>query len=669
MFKAQWIVVWFTSPCKGERKFAFLLCVMRVAHQSFDTGVAMFSFVHERKRVVQVVLALIILPFALWGLDSYQNSGDVGVLATVNGTPIGQAEFEDALLQQRRRMQELAGENFDPALFDRPEIKRSVLEGLATQHLLLANAKQAGLTVSDEQIAQIIAGVGAFQKDGRFDKQRYEAALRAQGMTPSLFEYRVRQDILNRQLTDAYAQNGFAADTTADTLIRLNEQQREVSVATLGMEQFLKQALASDAEVKKYYEQNPQQFEVPERAQVEYIVFSADAMADKIEPTAAEIKGYYDEHLNEFGTQEQRQAAHILIAVAAQASAAEKQAAKEKAEQLLADVKAAPSKFSALAKEQSQDPGSAANGGDLGMFARGMMVKPFDDAVFTMQVGQISDLVQTDFGYHIIKVTAVKPSKVQPLNEVSALIAQRLRAQQAADKFAELAERFNDTVYEQSDSLQPAAELVGAKVVSGQWLSRDQQPSELWTAKVLEAVFSEDAVKNKRNTAAVEVKPNTLLAAHVTIHQPASVRPFEQVATGIRQLLQRQAAIRAAEAQGKQVVAGLQAGEKNKLVWKTGLKLTRAQQSDVDPALSREIFLAATEKLPAYVGVADARIGYVIARIDSVKDVERIDPAKRERYMQQMRQVTGEALLSAYLADAKSGADITLKAFADENTK
>ncbi len=629
----------------------------------------MFNFVHERKRVVQVVLALIILPFAFWGLDSYQNSGDAGVMATVNGTNIGQAEFEDALMQQRRRMQELAGANFDPELFDRPEIKRSVLEGLATQHLMLATAKDEGLAVSDEQIAQIIASVGAFQKDGRFDKQMYEAALRAQGMSPELFEYRVRQDILNRQLTDAYTQNGFSAETTAEKLIRLNEQQRVVSITTLGLSDFLKKAVVADAEVKKYYEQNSQQFQVPERAQVDYLVFSADALAEKINPTAAEVKGYYDEHLGEFSTQEQRQASHILISVATQASDAEKQAAKQQAEQLLADVKAAPSKFAAIAKENSQDPGSAANGGDLGMFARGMMVKQFDEAVFSMKVGQISDLVQTDFGYHIIKVTAVKASKAQPLKEVSALIEQRLRAQQSADKFAELAERFNDIVYEQSDSLAPAAELVGVKVVSGTWLSRDQQPNELWTAKALEAVFSEDAVKNKRNTAAVEVKPNTLLAAHVTQHQEVTVRPYEEVASGIRKLLQHKAALMAVEEQGKATLAGLQGGEAKRLVWKTALKLSRAQRSDLEPTLLHQIFLADTRKLPAYVGVVDATSGYVIARIDAVKDVASIDPAKRERYAQQMRQVTGEALLAAYLMDAKAGADISIKAFANESTK
>lgn len=628
----------------------------------------MFDFVNEKKRVVQIVLALIILPFALWGVDSYRHSGDAS-LATVNDYQVGQAEFEDAMDQQRQRLREVAGENFDPALFDRPEIKRSILEGVVLQHVLQDEAAKVGLVVSDAQMAQIIAGIPAFQTDGNFDKKRYEAALRAQGMTTAVFEYRVRRDLLNRELTDAYAQNGFASGEVADRLIRLNEQQRVVSLTAFGLDAFLKQVQVADADVKAYYDRNASQFEMAERAQIDYVVFSANQLAEDIKPTAAEVEGYFSEHQSEFSTQEQRRAAHILITVAPKASAEEKQAAKAKAEDLLRQVKASPERFAALAKQYSQDPGSAANGGDLGMFGRGAMVKQFDEAVFALKVGQISDLVETDYGYHIIKLTAIEPVKVEPLSQVRTMIEDRLREQQAADRFAELAEKFSNAVYEQSDSLQPAAELVGAKIVHGTWLSRDQKPQGLWSEKVLQAVFADDAVKDQRNTAAIEVQPNTLLAARVTSHQPASLRPYAEVASGIRQLLQRERAVQAAEAAGKDQLAGLQAGKVERLVWKSGVQLSRAQRSDLDPALLRQIFNADVSKLPAYVGMADAQRGYVIARIDAVKDVQDIDAAKRGRYLEQMRKVAGEALLAAYLEDAKTRADITLKPFAAEEAK
>ena len=242
---------------------------------------------------------------------------------------------------------------------------------------------------------------------------------------------------------------------------------------------------------------------MPERANVEYVVLSADSLLSQVTVTDNEIKQYYDEHQADFGTQEQRQAAHILIAVAKKASDADKQAAKAKAETVLQQVKQAPAKFAALAKQYSQDPGSAANGGDLGMFGRGAMVKPFEDSVFSLKVGEVSDLVQTDFGYHIIKLVAVKPAKIQALSEVKSMIAQRLKSQHANDKFAELAEKFNNTVYEQSDSLKPAAELAKVSVQRGVWLSKGQAPAGLWTDKALQAVFSEDVLKNKRNTNAI----------------------------------------------------------------------------------------------------------------------------------------------------------------------
>lgn len=629
----------------------------------------MFDFVHEKKRLVQFVLALIILPFAFWGVDSYRKSGGGESLASVNGEKIGAQEFDNALQQQQQRMREMAGPAFDPAIFEKPEVKHSILESLVAQRLLASEARKAGLTVSDEQLAGVIGGIGAFQKDGQFDKRQYETVLSAKNMSPLMFESRVRDELSSRQLTDAYTQNGYTSNMVADNLIRLNEQKREVALARLDVEAYLSQVAVTASAVDEYYKNNQSEFKIPERAKVEYVIFSSESLLPQVGVDEAEVKKYFDEHLSEFGTQEQRQAAHILIAVAAQAADADKQAAKAKAEQVLQKVKQAPGSFAALAKQYSQDPGSAANGGDLGMFGRGTMVKPFEDAVFALKAGEISGLVQSDFGFHIIRLSAIKPAKTQSLAEVSGLITQRLKAQKASDKFAELAEKFSNAVYEQSDSLKPAAELVKVSVQQGGWLNKGQAASGMWTDKALQAVFSDDTVKNKRNTAAVEVAPNTLLAARVVEYQAASVRPLAEVSGSVQKKLQRQQALELVDKQGGELLNKLQRGEKPNVVWQSAQSITRAQHAGVDAELAQLVFKANATKLPAYVGVKTAQNGFALARIDAVKDVESTDESKRNRYLQQIRQITGEELLQAYLADAKKHADISMKTFSTDEKK
>lgn len=628
----------------------------------------MFDFVQEKKRLVQIVLALIILPFAFWGVDSYRKSGGAAPLATVNGEKISQQEFDNALNQQEQRFREMAGANFDPAFFDKPEIKFSVLDGLISQHLMGMEASKAGLSLTNEQIGQIIVNIGAFQKDGKFDRQLYETVLKEKGKTPAGFDAEIRQAVLVQQLNEAYTQNGYAPKVVAENLIRLNEQKRVVAVASLDANSFIKQVKLSDSAVNDYYTKNAQEFQMPERAKVEYVVLSADSLLSQVTVSDDEIKQYYTEHQAEFGTQEQRQAAHILITVAKQATDAEKQAAQAKAEKVLQLVKQSPSQFAALAKQYSQDPGSAANGGDLGMFGRGSMVKPFEDSVFSLKVGEISGLVQTDFGYHIIKVLAIKPAKIPALSEVKGMIAQRLKLQLANDKFAELAEKFNNTVYEQSDSLKPAAELAKTSVQPGVWLSKGQAPAGIWTEKALQAVFSEDALKNKRNTAAVEVAPNTLLAARVTEYKPASERPLAEVSASIQQKLQRMQASELAMQQGQKLLDQLQRGEKVNVAWKTAEVATRNQRSGIDPALLQAVFRADVSKLPTYVGV-NSSSGYMLARIDAVKDDASIDDSKLARYEQQIRQLTGDALLMAYMSDARKRANISIKGFAQDDKK
>ncbi len=629
----------------------------------------MFDFVHENKRVVQVVLALIILPFAFWGVDSYRRSDDVEAQATVNGEKISPQEFDKALRQQQERMRESLGNKFDQAMLDNPEVKNSTLENLVSQRLLILQARDAGLTVNDEQLAQVITGIESFQKDGKFDKQRYAAALSKQNMSPLSFEERVRHELGMRQMIDAYTQNGYASNSITDSLIRLNEQQRMVSMTDIALEPFLKQVTVDEPAIKNYYEKNPKEFLAPEQARVEYVTFTADALQSQVTVDDAEIKKYYDEHQPEFGTQEQRQAAHILISAAAQAPDAEKQAAKAKSEQVLQQVNKSPAKFAELAKQHSQDTGSAMNGGDLGLFGRGMMVKSFEDAVFQLKPGEISGLVQSDFGFHIIKLLAVKPPKVLSLDEAKNSIAQKLKQQKANDKFADLAEKFSNMVYEQSDTLKPAAELVKMPVQQSGWLNKDQALTLPWTDKALQAVFAKEVVKDKRNSAAIEVSPNTLLAARVLEYKPASVRPLAEVGDAIRQKLMRQQAHQLVLKQGKDMLALLQHGENPKLGWKPAQMITRAQQTGQNNELVRQVFQVDTAKLPAYTGAINAQGGYTLVRVDAVADTTEIDNAKHDGYLQQLRQITGEELFRAYLADARKNAEISMKTFAADEKK
>ncbi|MDD2915640.1 MAG: SurA N-terminal domain-containing protein [Gallionella sp.] len=619
----------------------------------------MFDFVHEKKRLVQIVLALIILPFAFWGVDSYNSSGNSAeVVATVNGEKISRQEFDDELRQQQDRLRQMMGGRFDETMFDNPEMKRAVMDNLVAQRLLIERAKAAGLTVSDEQIAQIILSIEAFQDNGKFDRKQYEVALASRNMSPLMFEADLRNKLLAQQLRDAYAQNGFAANSVVDNIVRLSEQQRVISVSNISFQSFVAQSKVDEAGIKAYYDKSQKEFQNPEQVKVEYVQLSADKLSDKIEASPEETRQYYEAHQGEFGTPEQRQAAHILIAAAAAAPQAEQDAAKAKAERVLQQVRQNPAKFAELAKLNSQDPGSAANGGNLEFFGRGMMVKPFEEAAFALKQGEISGLVKSDFGYHIIKLVAVKPARVLSFNDMRADIANKLRQQKAADKFAELAEKFSNTVYEQSDTLQPAAELAGAKIEQSGWLVKGEEAGGPWTGKMLQAVFSDEVVKNKRNTVAVEVAPNTLVAARILEYKPAAVRALAEVQDMIRQKLSQQQALAMAAKQGKTLLEQLQQGDKPALNWIAAETITRAQHGLLDKELVQKIFQANAAKLPQFVGAESAQNGYVLVRVDAVKDAEKPNDAKHARYAQQLRQMIGEEILQAYLSDAKQQASI-----------
>jgi peptidyl-prolyl cis-trans isomerase D len=402
---------------------------------------------------------------------------------------------------------------------------------------------------------------------------------------------------------------------------------------------------------------------VPEQARLEYVVLSVEELLSQVSASDEEIKKYYEEHAAQFQDAEQRQASHILIAASSTASDAEKTAAREKAEKLYKEAKQNPSVFADLAKKNSQDPGSAANGGDLGLFGRGAMVKPFEDAVFKMAMGEISPPVQSDFGFHVIKLTGVKSGKTRSFAETREEISLELKKQKASKRFAEVAETFSNMVYEQPDSLKPVAEALKLKIQASPWIGKKGgEVALLSNPKLLQAVFSEEGLQLKRNSEAVEVRPNTLVAARMLEYRPASYKPFEELSVELGARLQRELADAQAVKRGKDAVEKLRQGQEvAELKWGSPIAVTRQSAAHLGEVALSEIFKADPGKKPSFTGVSDPKGGYLVIKVNRVLEPAALDEGKKKGYAEKLRQILMQEYYTAYIASLRQKADITIK--------
>ncbi len=613
----------------------------------------MFDSVRNNKRIVQIFLGLITLPFAFFGVDSYvRNSGAGNDLASVGGTKITAPQFEQALRERQDQMRQRLGESFKLEMMNTPEARQSVLDSLLDQRLLLLEAEKKRLFTDDSVLRDVISKIPSLQEDGKFSMARYETALRAQGLSQPQFEAKLRQDLTLQQLISAVGDTAFVSDSQAEAMLRLQTEERQFSELKIAPEQFADKVKVEDAAVQKFYEDNKTKFEVAEQVKAEYVVLSLDALLSQATVTDAEIKAWYESHKDRYEQAEERRASHILIMTNADTDKAK---AKAKAEEVLKDVQKSPAKFAELAKQYSEDPGSAKNGGDLGFFGHGMMVKAFEDIVFKQKEGEISGLVQSEFGYHIIKLTGIKAGKQRPLDEVRSEIESELKRQAASRKFAETAEAFTNTVYEQSDSLQPAAEKFKLKIQQSGVLPKNPDPKALAelgplaNAKILASLFSEDSIKNKRNTEAVEIAPNTLLAARVLEHMPAASIPFDKVKPDIEKLLKAQETAAMAKSSGEARLAELKQNGEDKLAWSTPKSASRIQSAQLTPAAMQAVFKADVQKLPAYAG-AGIGGGYTLYKIVKINSPEKLDEAKRKALQGEYGSIVAQEDLSAYLS-------------------
>ncbi len=620
----------------------------------------MFDFVQKRKTLIQIVLAIIFLPFAFFGMDSYFRTGDAGAdIGSVNGRVITQQEYSQSLQERQAALQRMIGGSVPPGLLDSPEIKAAVVDGIVRQRLLIDRAVSGGIFVADSQLQQLIAEQPVFLDNGKFSAARYAEILKRQNLTPVQFENGLRRDLMVERVNDGYRASAVVSNVVADRLLRINAQQREVSQSIIEAQKFVSEVKLADDAVKQYYDSHQDEFKVPERARIEYLMLSLDNVAAQTEISAEDVRRAYEENTKQYAKGEERQASHILITADASQSAEQKAKARAQAESLLQQVRKNPASFAELAKKNSQDPGSAAKGGDLGFFARGAMVGAFDTAVFAMKPGAISDVVESQFGFHIIKLVAVKG---RGFEDVRKTVELDLKRQRATKRFSELAEQFNNLAFEQGDSLKAASDALKLTVQNGGWVGRNGAENKLLNnPKLLQAIFSDEVVKNKRNSEVVDVGANNLVSARVVEHSPASVAPLGDVSAGItRQLTLTQASQLAAK-HGRELLAKLKAGESAALSWAPAKLVGRREAQGLGAAEIGEIFKLDASTLPAYAGVENPRGAFILLKVTRTVDPDQTDVAKRKAAVEELRQMTAQEQSNAYVAHLKSKADIKLR--------
>lgn len=612
----------------------------------------MFDAVRNNKRVVQIILLLMVLPFAFFGVESYMNRDSAREDAAVVGKmKIVPEEFQQALREQTDRLREMAGEEFDPGMMETPEARTQVLEGLVSQRLLMQEAQRQHLTVSDGRMSQIIAGVPGFQVDGKFSEARFDQVAQAQGYSRDGLLARIRQDLVMRQLYAGVAGSSFVPPSLARRWAQMQQEEREVSEAIITPFEFIEQIKITPEQIRKYYDDNQKEFAVPEQVKVEYLMLSEATLAAKMDIAEEEVRKAFESNQSKYMQGEERKARHILLGVKQGATPEERKAVKDKAEALLKQLKANPARFGELAKANSDDPGSKDNGGDLGFFGRGTMVKPFEEVAFSLKKGEISGLVETDFGYHIIQLEDVRGGQGKTLEQARAEITDELKKQAARRRFAELAETFSNTVYEQADSLEPAAEKLGLQVKTSPLIPKGMlMPAPFDSVKLRDAIFAEDAIKNRRNTQAVETAPNTLVSARVIEQIPPSIKPFESVQADIEKKLGFEAGRKLALERGESSLTKLRAGEEAPLVWSPPQDVSRAQAQGPAAVMVKAIFNAPANKLPAYLGFPMDNGGYAIFRISAVKQPkEALDPARVQAIKAQLEQTVSQDDFASYI--------------------
>lgn len=629
----------------------------------------MLQAIKERAQgwVAWAIVILISIPFALWGIQSYLGVGAEPVVATVGGSTITERQLDQNVQRSRMQLRERLGAAYDPALFESAQLRTQVLDRMIRDVVLLDSSYAMGMRVSDAAVRAAILAEPAFQRDGVFDKETYERVLRLQGLTPAAYEEDLRRGLLATQLARAVSDSAFATDAEVVEAARLLRQKRDIAYAVVPRERFMPESDPPADEIQAYYDANAERFRAPERVKLSYIALDADAIA-AVDVDEATLREAYEARIDEFVEPEQRAMRHLLLTVTGDADA---EAVKARAAELKAQIDAGAD-FAEVAKAESEDPGSAAQGGDLGMVARGIMDPAFEQAAFDLDVNVVSEPVRSRFGYHLIEVTAVEGGAAKPFDDVREELALELGRGDAEAAYFELAEQLANLTYESPDSLIPAAEALELEVRTSDWIERDGGEGILGQPRVTTAAFSEDVLVAGNNSELIEPDPDLMQAIVLRVdeHEPASVRPLDEVRDQIVASLKAEQAAEAARAEAEARLERLRAGESldavaAELEVKSPGAVSR-NQPDVPPTVLELAFSAprpADGGAPSYASGVAADGDAVLVAVRGVEDgsTEAMNPAVRDAERRLLAQIQGEHGFDAVLDDLVARAKVERK--------
>jgi peptidyl-prolyl cis-trans isomerase D len=621
----------------------------------------MLHFIRDRAQgwIAWFIVGLISIPFALWGVNSYLTGASDVVVAEVNGKEITQARLQQSLQQYRDQMRNVLGEQFDPAMFEGPAVKRNILDGLIEQQLLREANVSLGQTISDATVSEMIRNTPAFQRDGQFDSEYYAMVLARAGFSPAMYEAQLRTDLLAQELSNNIERSAFVSTHSVNRLLALENQQREIAYGVVPVQDYLTQVSIDDADVKAYYEANQSIYTAPEQIKLNYIELDLDTIAAAVEINDTDLKQFYADNETQFVGPEQRKASHILI--------------EGDDEQALAQIEAVAARlaagedFAELAKETSQDSGSATQGGDLGYFGRDVMEPAFEEAVFALEnEGDVTEPVQTEFGYHLIKLTGIQRPDVQAFEQVRADVEKRYRLQLAETRFFDEAEELANLSFENPDSLDVAAEALGLDIKTTELFTQAGTEAGISSeAKVIAAAFSDDVLNNELNSSVIELSDTHLVVVHKNKHIPQTVLPFESVEPAIRQQLLFDQASQFAREKGEAILAELKSGaEAESLVdsWQAAQLYSRDDDAVSAQILQRAFAMPKPQSEAQYAGFTADNGNYVLIQL---KAAENGDPATvaeedKQAMEQQLTQMQASAEMQAFISALRAEADIDI---------